>query len=108
MIIRNGTIEFKSKSGGGIDPVTGHPIKPTSSSWGDPIPCQYSSNKHNNLGRVSGEHFTIASYAVLIEEQPLEESEQIRLTDDAGNVVGEYSIIEVEPLEAVCEIRIWI
>lgn len=109
MIIQNGTIELKQKtSGGGIDPVTGYPAKPASVSWGDPIPCQYSANKYSNLGRVSGEHFTAAEYSVLIEEQPLGDTEQLRLKDRKGNVVGEFSIIQVEPLEAVCEIRILI
>lgn len=108
MIIQNGTIELKRKTGGGIDPATGYPVKPDTTSWGDPIPCQYFANKYNNLGQVSGEHFKTAKYTVLIEEQTLEESEQLRLKDRAGNTVGEFSIIQIEPLEAVCEIRIWI
>ena len=101
MIIQNGTIEVKRKTGGGIDPETGYPQKSGSVAWGDPIPCQYSANKYNQLGRVSGEH------TVLIEEQPFE-AEQVRLKDLAGNVVGEFSIMQVEPLEAVCELRIWV
>lgn len=108
MIIPNGTIELKRKQGGGIDPETGYPIKPSSVNWGDPIPCQYFANKYNNLGQVSGEHFKTAKYTVLIEEQTLEDSEQLRLKDRAGYTVGEFSIIQIEPLEAVCEIRIWI
>lgn len=108
MIIENGTIELKQKtSGGGIDPTTGYPHKPTSVGWGSPIPCQYSANKYNNLGRVNGEHFKTAEYSILIEEQPFD-TEQLRLKDRSGNVVGEFSIIQVEPLEAVCEIRIFV
>lgn len=107
MIIQNGTIEVKRKTGGGIDPETGYPQKPGSVAWGDPIPCQYSANKYNQLGRVSGEHFTTAQYTVLIEEQPFE-AEQVRLKDLAGNVVGEFSVIWIEPLDAVCELRIWV
>ena len=105
MIIQNGTIEVKRKTGGGIDSETGYPQKPGSVSWGEPIPCQYSANKRNNLGRVSGEHFTVAQYEILIEEQPFT-AEQIRLKDLAGKSVGEFSIIQVEPLDAVCELRI--
>lgn len=108
MIIENGTIELKQKtSGGGIDPTTGYPHKPTSVGWGNPIPCQYSTNKYNNLGRVNGEHFKTAEYSILIEDQPFD-TEQLRLKDRSGNVVGEFSIIQVEPLEAVCEIRIFV
>lgn len=107
MIIGNGTIETKAKTVGKIDPKTGYPSKPSDVSWGDPIPCQYSANKYNKLGRVSGEHFIRAEYSVLIEEQPFD-AEQIRLKDLNGNVVGEFSVISVEPLSAVCEIRILI
>lgn len=108
MIIENGTIELKQKtSGGGIDPTTGYPQKPASVDWGTPIPCQYMANKYNNLGRVNGEHFKTAEYSVLIDEQSFD-AEQLRLKDRKGNVVGEFSIIQVEPLEAVCEIRILI
>lgn len=105
MIIENGTIELKSKIGGGIDPITGYPLKPSSISWGEPIPCQYKANRYNNLGRVNGEHFTTASFEILVEEQPIT-SEQLRLKDNRGGVLGEFSIISVEPLEAVCELRI--
>lgn len=105
MIIQNGTIEIKQKTGGGINPDTGYPNKPGSVSWGEPIPCQYSANKRNNLGRVNGEHFTMAQYEILIEQQPFV-AEQIRLKDIAGKSVGEFSIMQVEPLDAVCELRI--
>ena len=107
MINQNSTIEVKQKTGGGIDPDTGYPKKPGTTTWGDPIPCQYSANKYNQLGTVNGEHFTAAQYSVLIEEQPFT-AEQVRLKDRAGNVVGEFSVMRVEPLDAVCELRIWI
>ena len=56
MIIENGTIQVKQKTGGGIDPTTGYPLPYSAVSWGDPIPCQYYSNRYTYLGRVSGEH----------------------------------------------------
>lgn len=104
MIIPNGTIRFKVKSGGGIDPVTGHAQKPTSS-WGEPIPCQYTANSYNRLARVMGEASTQQSYEILIEEQHIP-SEQLKLTDDRAGEVGDFSIRQVEPLNAVCEMRI--
>lgn len=106
MIIANGTIEVKRKAGGGLDPVTGYPQK-TEASWGEPIPCQYIPNSHNKLGVVNGEHFTVATYTVLIEEREFN-TEQIRLKDRTGAILGEFSIMQVEPLEAVCEIRLMI
>lgn len=109
MIIQNGTIEFKEKTAGKIDPETGYPTKPTAVGWGEPIPCQFLPNNRNNLGRVKGERFTTAKYTVLIEEQPLPESEQIRLTDKSGKELGEFSLIAPpEALEAVGEIKILI
>lgn len=103
MIIANGTIEVKCKTGGGLNQ-KGYPQK-AEATWGTPIPCQYIPNKHNKLGVVSGEHFTVAQYTILIEEQEFN-AEQIRLKDRAGNELGEFSIIQVEPLEAVCEIKL--
>ena len=109
MIIPNGTIEFKEKTPGCIDPETGYPSKPTQGGWGIPIPCQYIPNSRNNLGKVNGERFTTASYTLLLEEQPLPDIEQIRLSDANGNSLGEFSLISPpEALEAVGEIKILI
>lgn len=109
MIIENGTIEFKEKTAGKIDPETGYPTKPTAVGWGEPIPCQFLPNNRNNLGRVNGERFTTATYTVLLEEQELPESEQIRLMDRDGKNLGEFSLIAPpEYLEAVGEIRLLI
>ena len=99
MIIQNGTIEFKTKTAGGIDPETGYPVKPSSVAWGEPVPCQFKAKKFNQLGIIKGEHFTVASYEILIEEQ-------LRLKDLSGKEIGTFSIIQAEPLEAVCEVRI--
>lgn len=108
MIIENGTIQVKQKTADcGIDPETGYMRKASSASWGEPIPCQYYPNRYSNLGRVGGEHFRTAEYTVLIEEQPFT-GEQIRLLDDTGQPVGEFSVISAEPLQAVGQIRITI
>lgn len=107
MIIQNGTIELKRKTAGGIDPETGFPVAPEVTSWSAPIPCQYSATKLNYLGQINGEHYTVAQYSVLIEEQPIE-AEQVRLRNLSGEIVGEFSIIRIEPLEAVCEVKILI
>ena len=96
MIIANGTIETKIKTGGGIDPDTDYPIAP-SVSWGNP--------KYSNKGKANGEAFTIASYEILIDEQPYN-AEMLRLRDISGKILGEFSVIEVEPLQGVCQIRI--
>lgn len=106
MIIANGHIEFKAKQGGGIDPATGYPVCPAYA-WSDPIPCQWIRTKHNYLGRSNdGEHNTEQSYTILIEQTHAVATEQIRLTDRTGAVLGEFSIVGVEPLDAVGQTRI--
>lgn len=108
MIIPNGTIEVKRKTCGGIDPETGFAKRSSDVVWSEPIPCQTLTNKYNALAlSKQGNPIISASYYVLIDEQPFE-GEQLRLTDSQGKIIGEYSIIQIEPLEAVCEIRIWI
>lgn len=105
MIIPNGHIEIKTKTGGGIDPSTGFP-SPAEVSWGAPIPCQMVVSRLNKLGRTTqGEHVTTVSYSILIEDQPFS-AERIRLSGNDGKVIGEFSIISMEPLEAVGQIRI--
>ena len=70
MIITNGTIEVKRKTAGGIDPETGFPVKSSEVSWGSPIDCQYTANKYDKLGKVNGEHFTVAQRRLRSQLQP--------------------------------------
>lgn len=106
MIIENGTIEVKYKSAGGIDKTTGFPVPSGNVEWGKPIPCQWLANKYSNLGKSEGGNFTVAHYSILIESEREFTAEQIRLKDNYGNVLGEFSIIEVETLQAMCQMRI--
>lgn len=109
MIIDNGTIEFKQKKAGGLDPDTGHPIKCSEAGWSDPIPCQYAPLSISLLARANDERITKATYTVLIELQDLPASEQLRLKDSAGVVIGEYSLLSPpESLIAVNEIKLLI
>lgn len=107
MIIPNGTIQVKRKTAGGIDPATGYPVAPTAE-WGEPVPCQWAANKCDRLGRVNGEHFTVAHFSILIELQHFAGVEQVRLRDLSGRELGEFSIMSVEPLEAVGQLRIMV
>jgi hypothetical protein len=97
VIIVNGKIFEKVKSGGGLDGA-GNPVQ-TSAVWGNPIPCHISVNKRNNLGKQNGNTFTVASYEVLIEPQPFY-AERVRLTEH-GRDLGEFSVMFSEYLEAV-------
>jgi len=105
MIIQNGYIKAKVKTGGGIDASTGYPISITET-WGDTIPCQYKVNNYSNLGSTNGNKFTIASYEILIEDSSFT-AEQIKLFTDNEDL-GEFSIISAEDLSNVGLIKITI
>ena len=108
MIIDNGVIYVRSAQPASptIDPTTGYPRKAASECWCDtPIRCQFRARNYSNLTRVLGEAVKLAKYEILIEEQPFT-AEVIRLEDVFGDVVCEASVIEIEPLQAVGQIRI--
>lgn len=102
MIIQNGTIEFKTQDAGAIDPETGYLSQPSSASWGEAQPCNIQAVKLNQLAQaLGGEHFTKKSYEVYVEEDTPITSERFRLKDLTGKLLGEFSVSQVVPLEAV-------
>ena len=104
MIIRNGTIEVQNLAGGGIDPETGFPTTGTSS-WGEPVPCQFSPVKQDYRSTVNGEPSRELTFSILIEGRPFT-ADRLRLRDDLGTFSREFSIESVEHLEAVGQTRI--
>jgi hypothetical protein len=102
MLIVNGTIAAKVKTGGGLG-ADRYPVKPTET-WAQPVPCHVKVNKRDNLGKQNGNTFKIASYEVLIEPQAFE-SERVRLTEH-GRDLGEFSVLWTEYLEAVGFLKI--
>lgn len=105
MIIDNGYIRFIHSSGGGLDAATGHPIAATER-YGKQIPCQYYHNSVNLQAKVNGESVTRKGTTILIEETVEPHSERIQLCDRSGGEVGTFSVISIEPLEAVGQERI--
>ena len=106
MIIQNGTIEFVTVSGVSLDSETGHPVA-GSKEYGEEIPCQYVPAFQSLRQRENGEAVTSLSWTIYIESRWRDvATERIRLKDREGNIVGEYSIIKIEPLDAVCEYRL--
>ena len=61
----NGTLQYKSKTGGGTDPTTGDPIAVTGA-WSDCIDCFIQTNHHNTKGKYIDGKFEIADYTVLM------------------------------------------
>jgi hypothetical protein len=104
MIICNGTIQVKIKSGGGFDE-EGNPIK-VEETFGEIIPCHIRPLRYNNLAfSGSGSNYINASYEVLIEIKDFQ-CERIKLINRYGKDLGEYSVISAENLEAVCATKI--
>ena len=103
MIIQNGTIEFKTQVEGAIDPETGYRSQPASASWSEALPANIQVVEVNQLAQaLGGEHFTEKSYEVYLEEDTPILSERFRLKDITGKLLGEFSISQVVPLEAIC------
>lgn len=86
MIIANGTIETKIKTGGGIDPDTDYPIAP-SVSWATLSSANTEQINTATKARQTAKHLTIASYEILIDEQPYN-AEMLRLRDISGKILG--------------------
>lgn len=136
MIIRNGTLEVKRKTAGGIDATTGYAVASSEETWSGPMDCQYSATSFNQLARANGEHYTQAQYSILVEEhvfaeyvlggedetlivtadgslvsiQTAEGSDdvpvQVRLRGWKGELLGDFSIKQVIPLQAVCQVQL--
>lgn len=105
MIILNGYISAKIKTGGGLDE-NGNPFRP-SSEWSESIPCYIKVNQRNNLGKQNGNSFIIASYEILIDPQPFTSDGIVKLSYESGQELGEFSIMfPSEYLEAVQAIKI--
>nr|DAS89115.1 MAG TPA: hypothetical protein [Caudoviricetes sp.] len=109
MIIDNGVLYTRSATEAtpSLDPKTGYPRRAEDECWHNPIRCQFIARDYSNLTRVQGESVRLAKYEILIEEQPFTAG-AVRLEDVFGGVVCEASVIEIEPLTAVGQIRILI
>ena len=102
MYIENGFISAMIKTDGRLDE-NGNPVR-LSDVFEEPIPCNITTNKKNNLGKQNGNTFTIASYEVLIDLQPFEAG-LVRLTRHGQNL-GDFSVLWIEYLEAVGAVKI--
>jgi len=102
----NGTLQYKSKTGGGTDPTTGDPIAVTGA-WSDCIDCFIQTNHHNTKGKYIDGKFEIADYTVLIETQPFD-ADRVLLITDKGKTLGEFQVQNVEFLDAVGRVKITI
>lgn len=99
MIIANGLISALEKKGGGYDLESGYATRPSSSSWGIPVPCQIIDKRVNRLAIHEGERVREVSFAVYVDGVGFSASE-VRVTR-GGVELGTFSVISSEDLTAV-------
>jgi len=105
MIIRNGTVQFVTLENGGLDD-NGYPTPP-SKTYGEGVPCQYMPAKRDLQARANEEAVRELGFTILLEMSVhLRPTEMLRLSDRFGREIGEYSVISIEPLDAVQQVKI--
>ena len=105
-MMTNGTIQFKTREGGGIDPDSGDPIQVTNT-WSNALDCLITPDANGFLKKYQDGEQVSASYTVLIELQDFEHV-NIRLTDNRGENLGEYQVLppNIRNLESVGRVKI--
>ena len=98
MIIVNGYIQVKVKTGGGM--LNGRP-KPVTVTMSDPIPCNWKANKWDKKGKTVDGVFTQAQFEILVELQDFT-AETVTLYDTTVTErnLGEFTVQSIEPLAA--------
>ena len=88
-MVTNGTLQYKTTTGGGIDG-NGDPI-PVTETWSDPIDCLIHPNASGRLMKYQDGLFVLASYSINIELSSFD-STTIRFTDNQGALV-EFQVV---------------
>ncbi len=107
MIIPNGYIQYVlTENEGGIDANTGYAIE-NSSTLSQYVPVQFNPLRFNYLSKENGEPVTKQGYAIFIEySSGAVQSERIHLYRSDMTEVGEFSVISITPLDAVCQYKL--
>jgi len=105
-MMTNGTLQYMTREGGGIDPETGDPI-PVTTTWSGPLDCLITPDANGFLKKYLDGEQVSASYTVLLELQDFEHV-TIRLTDNRGEQLGEYQVLppNIRNLESVGRVKI--
>jgi hypothetical protein len=102
MIIENGYIQTKMKTGGGV--INGIP-QPAVTSWGDPIPCNIKKSTDDRMGTYIDGNFRRVQATILIEPQEFE-AKEIKVTDNRDKVLGEFEVQSITFLHATQALQI--
>lgn len=81
----------------------GEPIGNTEE-WSEPVPCSIKTNSDNKNGRYEDGVFRMASFTVLVEQMDFPYN-KVRL-ERHGEHLGEYKVLNAEPLETVGRTKI--
>lgn len=96
-MIYNGTVQFATQMGGGLD--ENHDPIPVSIKWSNPQPCNIRPVRLNLLAIVDGNRYRDASYEVLTTIRSTG-TQRIKL-ERQGVSFGEFEVISEEPLQYV-------
>lgn len=109
MIIVNGYIKYVlTMEEGGVDAATGYAVG-SNTTLSDYIPVQFNPLTFNYLSKDNGEPVTKQGYAIFVEyTSGAVQSERLRLFRSDLTEVGEFSVISVTPLDAVCQYKLTI
>lgn len=102
MIIANGTLQIVGKTGGGLK--NGNPVK-VKEVLDEPIPCNYTTNKNDHLGRYEGGTFTRAKFVILIDMQNFN-AEYVVLNTIRGVNIGRFRVQDIQFLDVVDNVKI--
>lgn len=107
MIIANGYIRYVlTDNEGGIDAETGYAVASTTS-VSNYIPIQFNPLRFNYLSKENGEPVTKQGYAIFVEyTSGAVQSERVQLYRADMTEVGEFSVVSVTPLDAVCQYKL--
>lgn len=97
LVYTNGTVKFKTKTGGGIDVTTGYPTEATAT-WSTAVSCRWSKVNENLQAKEQGEPIVQVNYTIYLAQDSLP-SEQIELFDANGTSLGEFSVISAEYID---------
>lgn len=106
MIIANGYIRYIIvDEEGGLDEETGYPIE-VSQELSGYVACQFYATNLNYLSKENGEPVTKQVYTVLLEQSSGDIlSGRVKLYRSDLTEVGEFPVISVTPLDAVCQYK---
>lgn len=87
--------------------MNGRPV-PVQNTLSDPIPCNIKTLHEDKRGKVIDSVFTQASYEVLIDISlvPNFTAEKVVITDNRGNVKGEFQVQDVQHLDYVEAVKL--